>query len=73
MRRGNRWQHESQFKRKKLKCHAANWDKYSEYEQFLDKLSIEWQKQLERRYGEIDKMYKKRLEINPVTNKLFFK
>ncbi len=31
---------------------------YKEAQEELDKLSIEWQKQLERRYAEIDKMYK---------------
>jgi len=31
---------------------------YKEAQEELDKLSIEWQKQLERRYSEIDKMYK---------------
>ncbi|MBW6483001.1 MAG: OmpH family outer membrane protein [Vicingaceae bacterium] len=31
---------------------------YKEAQQELDKLSIEWQKQLERRYAEIDKLYK---------------
>ena len=31
---------------------------YKEAQEELDKLSIEWQKQLERRYTEIDKMYK---------------
>ena len=31
---------------------------YQEAQEELDKLSIEWQKQLERRYSEIDKMYK---------------
>ncbi len=31
---------------------------YKEAQDELDKLSIEWQKQLERRYTEIDKMYK---------------
>ena len=31
---------------------------YKDAQDELDKLSIEWQKQLERRYSEIDKMYK---------------
>ncbi|OFZ01056.1 MAG: hypothetical protein A3K10_01485 [Bacteroidetes bacterium RIFCSPLOWO2_12_FULL_31_6] len=31
---------------------------YKEAQAELDKLSIEWQKQLERQYSEIDKMYK---------------
>jgi len=31
---------------------------YKDAQGELDKLSIEWQKQLERRYSEIDKMYK---------------
>lgn len=31
---------------------------YKDAQGELDKLSIEWQKQLERRYAEIDKMYK---------------
>lgn len=31
---------------------------YKDAQEELDKLSIEWQKQLERRYAEIDKMYK---------------
>lgn len=31
---------------------------YKDAQSELDKLSIEWQKQLERRYAEIDKMYK---------------
>ena len=31
---------------------------YKDAQEELDKLSIEWQKQLERRYSEIDKMYK---------------
>ena len=31
---------------------------YQEAQEELDKLSIDWQKQLERRYAEIDKMYK---------------
>jgi outer membrane protein len=31
---------------------------YKDAQTELDKLSIEWQKQLERRYSEIDKMYK---------------
>lgn len=31
---------------------------YKDAQDELDKLSIEWQKQLERRYAEIDKMYK---------------
>ncbi|MBL4669608.1 MAG: OmpH family outer membrane protein [Flavobacteriales bacterium] len=31
---------------------------YKDAQVELDKLSIEWQKQLERRYAEIDKMYK---------------
>ena len=31
---------------------------YADAQGELDKLSIEWQKQLERRYSEIDKMYK---------------
>lgn len=31
---------------------------YNDAQGELDKLSIEWQKQLERRYSEIDKMYK---------------
>ena len=31
---------------------------YKDAQGELDKLSIEWQKQLERRYNEIDKMYK---------------
>lgn len=31
---------------------------YKDAQAELDKLSIEWQKQLERRYAEIDKMYK---------------
>ena len=35
-----------------------NIPEYKEAQQELDKLSIEWQKQLERRYSEIDKMYK---------------
>ncbi len=35
-----------------------NIPEYKEAQGELDKLSIEWQKQLERRYSEIDKMYK---------------
>ncbi|PKP51742.1 MAG: hypothetical protein CVT95_00145 [Bacteroidetes bacterium HGW-Bacteroidetes-12] len=35
-----------------------NIPEYKEAQQELDKLSIEWQKQLERRYAEIDKLYK---------------
>jgi outer membrane protein len=35
-----------------------NIPEYKEAQEELDKLSIEWQKQLERRYSEIDKMYK---------------
>src|SRR5690606_9241282 len=35
-----------------------NIPEYKEAQAELDKLSIEWQKQLERRYAEIDKMYK---------------
>ena len=35
-----------------------NIPEYKEAQEELDKLSIEWQKQLERRYAEIDKMYK---------------
>jgi outer membrane protein len=35
-----------------------NIPEYKEAQVELDKLSIEWQKQLERRYAEIDKMYK---------------
>tara|TARA_B100000809_G_scaffold266057_1_gene327120 strand:- start:562 stop:1098 length:537 start_codon:yes stop_codon:yes gene_type:complete len=31
---------------------------YKDAQDELDKLSVEWQKQLERRYSEIDKMYK---------------
>jgi len=31
---------------------------YKDAQSELDKLSIEWQKQLERKYSEIDKMYK---------------
>jgi len=31
---------------------------YKDAQEELDKLSIDWQKQLERRYNEIDKMYK---------------
>ena len=36
----------------------SNIPEYKEAQEELDKLSIEWQKQLERRYAEIDKMYK---------------
>ncbi len=36
----------------------GNIPEYKEAQDELDKLSIEWQKQLERRYAEIDKMYK---------------
>lgn len=36
----------------------ANIPDYKEAQAELDKLSIEWQKQLERQYSEIDKMYK---------------
>ncbi|MCB9360531.1 MAG: OmpH family outer membrane protein [Flavobacteriales bacterium] len=36
----------------------SNIPEYKEAQEELDKLSIEWQKQLERRYSEIDKMYK---------------
>ncbi len=36
----------------------GNIPEYKEAQDELDKLSIEWQKQLERRYSEIDKMYK---------------
>ena len=36
----------------------ANIPDYKEAQGELDKLSIEWQKQLERQYSEIDKMYK---------------
>ena len=35
-----------------------NIPEYKEAQGELDKLSIEWQKQLERRYAEIDKLYK---------------
>jgi outer membrane protein len=35
-----------------------NIPEYKDAQGELDKLSIEWQKQLERRYSEIDKMYK---------------
>jgi outer membrane protein len=35
-----------------------NIPEYKEAQEELDKLSIEWQKQLERRYAEIDKLYK---------------
>lgn len=35
-----------------------NIPEYKEAQAELDKLSIEWQKQLERRYAEIDKLYK---------------
>lgn len=35
-----------------------NIPEYEEAQKELDKLSIEWQKQLERRYAEIDKLYK---------------
>ncbi len=35
-----------------------NIPEYKDAQAELDKLSIEWQKQLERRYAEIDKMYK---------------
>lgn len=35
-----------------------NIPEYKEAQDELDKLSINWQKQLERRYAEIDKMYK---------------
>lgn len=35
-----------------------NIPEYKDAQEELDKLSIEWQKQLERRYAEIDKMYK---------------
>ncbi len=35
-----------------------NIPEYKEAQDELDKLSIEWQKQLERKYSEIDKMYK---------------
>lgn len=35
-----------------------NIPEYNDAQGELDKLSIEWQKQLERRYSEIDKMYK---------------
>jgi len=35
-----------------------NIPEYKDAQDELDKLSIEWQKQLERRYAEIDKMYK---------------
>lgn len=36
----------------------SNIPDYKEAQAELDKLSIEWQKQLERQYSEIDKMYK---------------
>lgn len=36
----------------------SNIPDYKEAQGELDKLSIEWQKQLERQYSEIDKMYK---------------
>lgn len=36
----------------------SNIPAYKETQGELDKLSIEWQKQLERQYSEIDKMYK---------------
>jgi outer membrane protein len=36
----------------------SNIPDYKDAQGELDKLSIEWQKQLERRYSEIDKMYK---------------
>jgi outer membrane protein len=35
-----------------------NIPEYKDAQDELDKLSVEWQKQLERRYSEIDKMYK---------------
>ena len=35
-----------------------NIPEYKDAQEELNKLSIEWQKQLERRYAEIDKMYK---------------
>jgi outer membrane protein len=35
-----------------------NIPEYKDAQGELDKLSVEWQKQLERRYAEIDKMYK---------------
>ena len=35
-----------------------NIPEYKDAQGELDKLSVEWQKQLERRYSEIDKMYK---------------
>ncbi|MDG1476756.1 MAG: OmpH family outer membrane protein [Vicingaceae bacterium] len=35
-----------------------NIPEYKDAQDELDKLSVEWQKQLERRYAEIDKMYK---------------
>ena len=35
-----------------------NVPEYKDAQEELDKLSVEWQKQLERRYAEIDKMYK---------------
>lgn len=36
----------------------SNIPDYKEAQEELDKISIEWQKQLERQYAEIDKMYK---------------
>lgn len=36
----------------------SNIPEYKEAQDELDKLSVEWQKQLERKYSEIDKMYK---------------